>query len=75
MVDFVLFVWHLRIYELYNDSECFFSEESMGDIEKRTRSHDLWSLRLTGLEKSKHALHDAAIRNSPQWGEIKNTAD
>ena len=48
-----------------------FSEESLRDIEKRTRSHDLWSLSLTGLKKSKHALHDAAIRDSPQWGKIK----
>ena len=49
-----------------------FSEESLRDIEKRTRSHDIRSLRcLTGLKKSKHALHDATIRDSPQWGKIK----
>ena len=47
-----------------------FSEESLRDIEKRTRSHDLRCLRLTGLKKSKHALHDAANRDGPQWGEF-----
>ena len=63
MVDFVLFVWHLRIYELYNDSECFFSEESMGDIEKRTRSHDLWSLRLTGLKSQNMLCMQGRVAN------------
>ena len=49
-----------------------FSEECLRDIEKRTRSHDLWSLGLTCLKKkSKHALHDAANRDGPQWDEFQ----
>ena len=41
-----------------------FSEECLRDIEKRTRSHDLWSLRLTCLKKVKTC---SAWCSQPRW--------